>query len=70
MNREQKFGRLAAVFAAAVWLVWAGAALALDVGEPAPEFNLMASTGDEIALSDFRGQMLLIEFYHADFGPT
>ena len=44
---------------------------AVQVGDQAPDFKLPATTGGEIKLSDFRGrQMVLIEFYHADWGPT
>lgn len=43
----------------------------LKVGEEAPDFVLAATTGGEIRLSDFREEkMVLIEFYHADFGPS
>lgn len=43
----------------------------LKVGDQAPDFVMAASAGGEVRLSDFRGkQMVLIEFYHADFGPT
>lgn len=49
----------------------AGQAEPIKVGEPAPEIVLPASTGGEIRLSDFRGdKMVLIEFYHTDWGPT
>jgi peroxiredoxin len=44
---------------------------AVQVGEQAPDFKLPATTGGQIRLSDFRGkQLVLLEFYHADWGPT
>jgi len=44
---------------------------AVQVGARAPDFKLPATTGGMIKLSDFRGkQMVLLEFYHADWGPT
>ena len=44
---------------------------AVQVGDLAPDFKLPATTGGMLKLSDFRGkQMVLIEFYHADWGPT
>ena len=44
---------------------------AVQVGDRAPDFRLPSTTGGMIKLSDFRGkQMVLIEFYHADWGPT
>jgi len=46
-------------------------ALAVEAGQPAPEFNLPGSTGGDVALADFRGRKwVLIEFYGADFAPT
>jgi hypothetical protein len=44
---------------------------AVQVGDQAPDFKLPATTGGMIKLSDFQGkQMVLLEFYHADWGPT
>lgn len=44
---------------------------ALDVGDQAPDFSLRATTGGKISLSQFRGeQIVLIEFYGADFAPV
>jgi peroxiredoxin Q/BCP len=46
-------------------------ATALEVGEPAPDFTLLGTTGEKISLSQFRGKTaVLIEFYGADFSPT
>jgi thioredoxin-dependent peroxiredoxin len=43
---------------------------ALRVGEPAPEFTLPASTGENISLSDFRGkQAVVLYFYPKDDTP-
>jgi peroxiredoxin Q/BCP len=48
-----------------------GAASALKVGQKAPDFKLPSTTGKPISLSQYRGKaMVLVEFYHADFGPT
>lgn len=49
----------------------AGWAEPIKVGQRAPEIALPATTGGEIKLSDFRGKkMVLVEFYHTDWGPT
>jgi peroxiredoxin Q/BCP len=41
------------------------------VGEPAPDFTLPSTTGEEIRLSEFRGKKhVLLEFYGVDFAPT
>jgi hypothetical protein len=48
-----------------------GGTSAVQVGDLAPDFKLPATTGGQIRLSDFRGKhLVLIEFYHADWGPT
>jgi peroxiredoxin len=49
----------------------AGVALAIEIGEQAPDFTLPSTTGETISLSQFRGQKLvLLEFYVNDFGGT
>jgi len=46
-------------------------AIALEVGEQAPDFTLPSTIGEKISLSQFRGKTaVLIEFYGADFAPT
>ena len=46
-------------------------ALALEVGEKAPDFTLPSTMGKQISLSQFRGkQHVLLEFYVRDHGPT
>lgn len=48
-----------------------GEVTAVQVGDLAPDFKLPATMGGMLRLSDFRGkQMVLLEFYHADWGPT
>jgi len=52
-------------------VVHPGLTSAVEVGEPAPEFKLPATTGVDIALSDFKGkQFVFLEFYGSDFAPT
>jgi hypothetical protein len=43
---------------------------AVEVGQKAPDFNLPATSGGNVSLSQFRGQPVLIEFYGADFAPV
>ena len=53
--------------------IWGGArvAMAVEVGEPAPDFSLSSTTGERISLSQFRGKKhVLLEFYVSDFGAT
>jgi hypothetical protein len=48
-----------------------GTAAALELGKPAPNFTLPATTGEDISLRRFRGQKLvLIEFFGAAWAPT
>ena len=44
---------------------------ALEIGDRAPGFELPATTGGTVKLSQFQGkQAVLIEFYGADFAPA
>lgn len=55
----------------AVLLGDGGEAWAVEVGKPAPGFNLPATTGVNVSLNEFRGKSwVLLEFYGADFAPT
>jgi peroxiredoxin len=73
MNKRmlQRKGVLFAAFLLVSRLDWVGVVGAVEVGEKAPEFKLPATTGLDVALSDFRGKKwVLIEFYSADFAPA
>jgi len=49
----------------------AGSTWALEAGDKAPDFKLPATTGTDIALSDFRGKKwVFLEFFAAAFVPT
>jgi cytochrome oxidase Cu insertion factor (SCO1/SenC/PrrC family) len=45
-------------------------AVALEIGKPAPDFTLPSTTGEKISLSQFRGKLVLVEFYGSAFFPT
>jgi hypothetical protein len=48
-----------------------GLAVALEVGEPAPDFTLPSTTGEQISLSQFRRKnLVLLEFHVNDVGAT
>ena len=52
-------------------VVSAGAAMALEIGQPAPDFTLPSTTGEKISLSQFKGKKhVLIQFYTLDFNPV
>lgn len=43
---------------------------ALELGTRAPDFTLPSSTGERVSLSDFRGQLVVLVFYPADWSPV
>ncbi len=46
-------------------------AVALEAGDPAPDFKLASTNGVDIALSEFKGKKwVFLEFYGTDFTPT
>ena len=73
LPRAPAFGWLlvgAALVIAAV-VTGPGLAVAVEIGEPAPNFTLPSTMGGDVSLGDFRGKKwVLLEFYGADFAPT
>lgn len=55
---------IAVVGAFSLMLVEPFNARALDVGQPAPDFKLLAIDGSPIALSDFRGKTVVLEWFN------
>ena len=53
-----------------VGLIWAGFALALEVGQKAPDFTLAAAGGKQVKLSDLtaKGPVVLYTFVQAFTG--
>jgi cytochrome oxidase Cu insertion factor (SCO1/SenC/PrrC family) len=52
-------------------LFGAGFAVALEVGDKAPDFELPSTTGEKISLSQFKGKKhVMIQFYTLEFNPT
>lgn len=52
-------------------LIGATVTNALEIGEPAPDFTLMSTTGKTISLSQFKGKKnVLLQFYSMDFNPS
>ena len=43
---------------------------ALPAGTPAPDFSLRTTPDQEVSLSDFRGQPVILAFYPADWSPV
>lgn len=66
----QKQSLVAAVIAFSLLCFQAPMALALQVGEKAPDFELQSSRGGTLKLSSLKGKNVLINFYVLDFSPT
>ena len=43
--------------------------MAIEVGQPPPEFTLTSSDGNEVSLSDFAGKNVVVYFYPRDDTP-
>jgi len=55
---------LAGMLFAIAALLYGNAALALEIGDKAPNFALAASTGKQIKLADFAGKQNLVLFFY------
>ena len=54
----------------ALLLAFSGLAVALEVGDKAPDFELDSTKGGKLKLSSLKGKNVLINFYVLDFSPT
>jgi cytochrome oxidase Cu insertion factor (SCO1/SenC/PrrC family) len=45
-------------------------AIAVEVGQKAPDFELDSTKGGKLKLSDLKGKNVLINFYGRDYDPT
>jgi hypothetical protein len=61
---------LASIVTLAFLLVIHGFSGALEVGQPAPDFELDSTKGGKLKLSSLKGKNVLINFYVLDFNPT
>ncbi|WP_027410673.1 thioredoxin-dependent thiol peroxidase [Anoxybacteroides tepidamans] len=43
--------------------------MSIEVGQLAPDFTLLASNGEMVSLSDFRGKYVILYFYPKDMTP-
>ena len=53
-----------------VLLAMTGFAVALEVGQKAPDFELESTKGGKLSLSSLKGKNVLVNFYVLDFSPT
>ena len=64
---------LTASLAATVLILFASSirpALAIGIGDPAPDFELDSTKGGKVKLSGLKGKNVLINFYNFDFSAT
>ena len=69
MKRSSRLLSLLALSALAAIPALAAAATALQAGAPAPAFQLNSSAGKPTALADFKGQIVLLNFWASWCGP-
>jgi hypothetical protein len=59
------------LFLSMLVLLLAGSrAMAVGVGQPAPDFELDSTAGGKLKLSSLKGKNVLINFYVLDYSPT
>ncbi len=61
---------LAGIFSALMTLFSVSSIAAVEVGQPAPDFELDSTSGGKLKLSSLKGKNVLINFYVLDFSPT
>jgi len=61
---------LAAMLGALIIVVSAATVPAVEVGQPAPDFELDSTAGGKLKLSSLKGKNVLINFYVLDYSPT
>jgi peroxiredoxin len=65
------FGSIAAIALALALAGLPGTVAAVEVGEKAPDFELVSTKGGNFKLSDLAGKKhLVVQFYVLDFTPT
>jgi hypothetical protein len=68
--RSRKFLAFAVAISLSLLVGGLNSAMAIGVGDQAPDFELNSSKGGKVKLSDLRGKNVLINFYRNDFDPT
>jgi peroxiredoxin Q/BCP len=44
--------------------------MSIEIGQPAPDFELTSGSGQQVKLSDFRGENVIVYFYPKDMTPA
>jgi thioredoxin-dependent peroxiredoxin len=63
-SKPWRLRRVGGLIGAILLLVSFGPAMALQVGEKAPEFSLPATTAEKISLADFVGKKPVVVFFY------
>jgi len=63
MRRYRTFCRIALTLLAFAWLVPAQAQAMPRVGQPAPNFKVVTTSGQSVTLDNYRGYVLVIDFF-------
>jgi hypothetical protein len=67
----KRCGFIPAIVFALSLIGWPGMALAVEVGEKAPDFELASTQGGKLMLSSLAGKKnVIVQFYVLDFTPT
>jgi len=68
--RTKPYLPLSLLAAAVIFLTGYSSALAIGIGDKAPDFELDSTKGGKLKLSSLKGKNVLINFYVLDFSPT
>ena len=67
----KSYGFIPAIVFALSLIGWPGMAVAVEVGEKAPDFELASTQAGKFKLSDLAGKKnVIVQFYVLDFTPT
>jgi hypothetical protein len=65
--KRRKFAML---LGALILCICVSSVAAVEVGQPAPDFELESTAGGKLKLSNLKGKNVLINFYVLDYSPT